>query len=123
MQATSDPMLGWIRTESIDGSSATSTCVSVRQLWDSKASALIDVMAPKTMGIYANLCGHTLAGAHAPSGDAVAIASYLGSGGRPRPRLRVFRRGLRRPERARLGRAQGCGRGRADPYRRGSEPG
>ncbi len=29
---------------------------------------------------FATLCGHTLARAHARSGDAVAIAAYLGSG-------------------------------------------
>lgn len=29
---------------------------------------------------YAVLCGHTLARAHARSGDAVAIAAYLGNG-------------------------------------------
>jgi hypothetical protein len=32
------------------------------------------------MGIYAELCGRTLAKAHARSGDAIAIASYLGTG-------------------------------------------
>ena len=32
------------------------------------------------MTAYAGLCGWTLARAHARSGDAVAIASYLGSG-------------------------------------------
>jgi hypothetical protein len=32
------------------------------------------------MTAYAKLCGWTLAHAHARSGDAVAIASYLGSG-------------------------------------------
>ena len=30
--------------------------------------------------MYAELCGHTLAKAHARSGDAIAIASYLGGG-------------------------------------------
>ena len=30
------------------------------------------------MGVYAELCGWTLAHAHARSGDRVAIASYLG---------------------------------------------
>ena len=29
---------------------------------------------------YAEICGHTLAKAHARSGDAVAIGSYLGGG-------------------------------------------
>ena len=31
------------------------------------------------MTIYAQLCGRTLAKAHARSGDAIAIASYLGA--------------------------------------------
>jgi len=35
---------------------------------------------PMTMTIYARLCGRSLAKAHARSGDAVAIASYLGGG-------------------------------------------
>ena len=30
--------------------------------------------------MYAKLCGHALAKAHARSGDAIAIASYLGAG-------------------------------------------
>ena len=51
----------------------------VRQLWDSKGSALVDVMEPKTMRLYAQICGQTLARAHARSGDAIATASYLGS--------------------------------------------
>jgi uncharacterized protein (DUF2252 family) len=76
MQAASDLMLGRIHTQGID---RVERDFYVRQLWDAKASALVDVMAPKTMALYANLCGHTLARAHARSGDAVAIASYLGS--------------------------------------------
>ncbi len=32
------------------------------------------------MAIYGEICGWTLARAHARSGDAIAIASYLGSG-------------------------------------------
>ena len=32
------------------------------------------------MTLYAQLCGRTLAKAHARSGDAIAIASYLGGG-------------------------------------------
>jgi uncharacterized protein (DUF2252 family) len=76
MQAASDLMLGWIRTEGYDGITRD---FYVRQLWDSKASALVDVMDARTMTLYARLCGQTLARAHARSGDAVAIASYLGS--------------------------------------------
>ena len=37
-------------------------------------------MTPTTMGLYARLCGWTLARAHARSGDRIAIASYLGKG-------------------------------------------
>jgi predicted alpha/beta hydrolase len=35
-------------------------------------------MSPEMLGAYAQLCGWTLARAHARSGDAVAIGSYLG---------------------------------------------
>ncbi len=76
MQAASDQMLGWLRTGGIDG---VERDFFVRQLWDSKGSALVDTMAPKTMRLYAEICGQTLARAHARSGDAVAIATYLGS--------------------------------------------
>jgi hypothetical protein len=51
----------------------------MRQLWDSKGSAIVEAMEPKTMEAYAKLCGMTLARAHARSGDPVAISSYLGS--------------------------------------------
>ena len=50
-----------------------------RQLRDMKGSAEVDVMRPKTMEAYAEICGQTLARAHARSGDAVAISSYLGA--------------------------------------------
>jgi hypothetical protein len=37
-------------------------------------------MRPTDMAAYTRMCGWTLARAHARSGDAVAIAAYLGSG-------------------------------------------
>ena len=37
-------------------------------------------MNPQAMTMYAELCGRALAKAHARSGDAIAIASYLGAG-------------------------------------------
>ena len=37
-------------------------------------------MKPSAMKTYARVCGWTLARAHARSGDAAAIAAYLGSG-------------------------------------------
>ena len=37
-------------------------------------------MVPHAMATYGNLCGWTLARAHARSGDRIAIAAYLGNG-------------------------------------------
>ena len=76
-QAASDIMLGWIRVDGVDGRKRD---FYLRQLWDAKGSAIVEAMNPKVMTIYAQLCGWTLARAHARSGDAVAIASYMGSG-------------------------------------------
>jgi len=36
-------------------------------------------MEPASMALYADICGKSLARAHARSGDAVAIASYMGA--------------------------------------------
>jgi uncharacterized protein (DUF2252 family) len=76
MQAASDIMLGWIRTEGVDG---VTRDFYIRQLWDAKGSAVVETMNPRAMKIYAQLCGWTLAKAHARSGDAVGIATYLGA--------------------------------------------
>jgi uncharacterized protein (DUF2252 family) len=78
MQAASDVFLGWLRTPGIDGETRD---FYVRQLWDWKASADIGTMLPKGIAVYSKMCAWTLARAHARSGDAIAIASYLGSGG------------------------------------------
>jgi uncharacterized protein (DUF2252 family) len=77
MQSASDIMLGWIRVDAPDG---VKRDFYMRQLWDAKGSAIVEAMSPRTMTIYAGMCGWTLARAHARSGDAVAIASYLGGG-------------------------------------------
>jgi uncharacterized protein (DUF2252 family) len=77
MQSASDILLGWVRAEGIDGETRD---FYIRQLWDSKASANVDVMTPSTLEIYAEMCGWTLARAHARSGDSIAIAAYLGKG-------------------------------------------
>ncbi len=76
MQAVSDIFLGWVRVKGIDGQRRD---FYVRQLRDWKGSAEIATMTPSTMSIYGELCGWTLARAHARSGDRVAIAAYLGS--------------------------------------------
>ncbi|HEX8861712.1 MAG TPA: DUF2252 domain-containing protein [Actinomycetes bacterium] len=77
MQTASDILLGWYRTEGVDGKQRD---FYVRQLWDWKLSADVEHMAPPTMRIYGEACGWTLARAHARSGDRIAIAAYLGSG-------------------------------------------
>jgi uncharacterized protein (DUF2252 family) len=78
MQATSDIFLGWLRLEAgLDGKPRD---FYVRQLKDWKGSAVIEEMVPKGMTLYGQLCGWTLARAHARSGDRIAIASYLGTG-------------------------------------------
>jgi uncharacterized protein (DUF2252 family) len=77
MQASSDIMLGWLRTTGLDGETRD---FYVRQLWDWKSSADVGVMEPPGMSIYGRMCGWTLARAHARSGDCIAIASYLGRG-------------------------------------------
>jgi uncharacterized protein (DUF2252 family) len=78
MQAASDVMLGWDRVTGIDGQERD---FYIRQLWDAKGSADVDVMDQKGMQIYAEICGWTLARAHSRSGDPIAIASYLGQSG------------------------------------------
>jgi uncharacterized protein (DUF2252 family) len=77
MQAASDIFLGWQRTEAgLDGQQRD---FYVRQLRDWKFSAPIETMVPHGMRLYGQLCGWTLARAHARSGDRIAIAAYLGS--------------------------------------------
>ncbi len=76
MQSASDIMLGWISVDGVDG---VKRDYYIRQLWDAKGSALVDLMEPDLLALYGQICGETLARAHARSGDAVAIASYLGS--------------------------------------------
>ena len=77
MQASSDIFLGWQRAEAgLDGQQRD---FYVRQLRDWKFSMPIETMVPRGMRIYGELCGWTLARAHARSGDRIAIAAYLGS--------------------------------------------
>ena len=77
MQATSDIMLGWVRAEGVDGAQRD---FYVRQLWDWKASAQVEAMDGRGLTAYAEICGMTLAHAHARGGDRIAIAAYLGKG-------------------------------------------
>jgi len=78
MQATSDIFLGWLRQNNgLDGKPHD---YYGRQLKDWKGSAEVEQMVPKGMMLYGDLCGRTLARAHARSGDRIGIAAYLGSG-------------------------------------------
>jgi uncharacterized protein (DUF2252 family) len=72
MQAASDMFLGW--TKGVDAD----RYLYWRQLRDMKGSAAVESMVPAGLMYYAGICGHTLARAHARSGDPVAIGAYLG---------------------------------------------
>ena len=72
MQAASDIYLGWSKGVQAD------RYYYWRQLRDMKASAIVETMQGFALSFYAELCGWTLARAHARSGDAPAIAAYLG---------------------------------------------
>jgi uncharacterized protein (DUF2252 family) len=78
MQAASDIFLGWLPAVGIDG---VTRDFYVRQLWDGKLSVEIETMGHPLLRAYGALCGWTLARAHARTGDRIAIASYLGTGG------------------------------------------
>ena len=80
MQAASDIMLGWVHADR--GLDYQQRDFYVRQLWDWKFSVRLDPSSAALMSPYAEMCGWTLARAHARSGDRVAIASYLGRGDR-----------------------------------------
>ena len=75
MQAASDSLLGWVT-----GHGPRKLDYYVRQLRDMKGSVDIESMDPERMRRYAELCGATLARAHARAGDAAAISGYVGTG-------------------------------------------
>jgi uncharacterized protein (DUF2252 family) len=72
MQATSDIFLGWTRGPG-------GRDFYIRQLWDMKGSVDTATLQPPGLGFYGGICGWALARAHARTGDAVAIAAYLGT--------------------------------------------
>ena len=73
MQAASDMFLGWT-------TGATGKFYYWRQFKDMKGSVEVDGSPIVRMQRYAQVCGWTLARAHARSGDSQAIAGYLGKG-------------------------------------------
>jgi uncharacterized protein (DUF2252 family) len=88
IQAASDVFLGWARIA--DDRDATVRDYYVRQLWDAKISAPIDTMNAAQLAAYSEVCGWTLARAHARSGDRVAISAYLGTSDRFDRALETF---------------------------------
>ena len=72
MQAASDIFLGW--TKGVEAN----RFLYWRQLRDMKGSADIEAMTPDGLVFYAQICGETLARAHARSGDPIALHAYLG---------------------------------------------
>jgi len=77
MQSSSDIFLGWQRTPA--GLDGVARDFYIRQLRDWKFSVDIQTLLPAGMRLYGELCGWTLARAHARSGDRIAIAAYLGN--------------------------------------------
>ena len=75
MQAATDIFLGWWRTRGLDGQHRD---YYTRQLHDWKGSAQVETFRVPGATLYAELCGATLARAHARWGDRIAITSYLG---------------------------------------------
>jgi uncharacterized protein (DUF2252 family) len=73
MQAASDIFLGW--TVGLDPNRH----FYWRQLRDMKGSAEVESMIPTGLRVYGDICGWTLARAHARSGDPIAISAYLGA--------------------------------------------
>lgn len=72
MQLQSDPMLGWTRLGGRD--------YLVRQLNDHKASVDTTLLTAAQLAEYATVSGELLARGHGRSGNAAAIAGYIGSG-------------------------------------------
>jgi hypothetical protein len=73
MQSASDMMLGWTT-----GTGKYKRHFYIRQLRDMKFSVDISIMKPQQLAGYGEICGWTLARAHARSGDAPMIYGYIG---------------------------------------------
>jgi len=71
MQSASDIFLGWTKGK-------LGRHFYVRQLRDMKIAPLVDLFSPGMMAQYAEICGWTLARAHARPGASAQISGYLG---------------------------------------------
>ena len=77
MQAASDIFLGWERVDRLStAGTTTTTCASCGT---GRRRPTSTRWRPTGSTIYGQICGWTLARAHARTGDRVAIAAYLGS--------------------------------------------
>ena len=74
IQAASDIFLGWTHHP------VTDVDYYVRQLWDMKGKLDTQLMNERSLRLFAELSGWTLARAHARSGEPAEIHGYLGSG-------------------------------------------
>ena len=75
MQSASDGFLGWT-TEATTGRQ-----LYVRHLKNKRLGEIAPLIQDHALGAYAKLCGATLARSHARSGDAAALAGYMGDSG------------------------------------------
>ncbi len=78
MQAGPDVFLGSMQVQLVNDGGTRD--FYARQLKDWKGSFDPDNASPTGLPVYGQICGWTLARAHARSGDRVAIAAYLGGG-------------------------------------------
>jgi len=72
MQALSDLFLGWTEDPK------TNRQFYVRRLKNRRLGSIGEVIEAKALEVYANLCGRTLARAHARTGDPAVLAGYVG---------------------------------------------
>ena len=105
MQAATDIFLGWQQIRGLDG---VIRDYYVRQFHDWKGGADVDRLLVPGATVYAQICGATLARAHA-LGRPDRHRLVRGQGGCLRQRDRGLLRRVRRPERAGLRRVQGGG--------------
>ena len=73
MQSASDMLLGWTT-----GTGKGRRQFYIRQLRDMKYSFEVEMITPVQLSRFAEVCGWTLARAHARSGDAAMITGYIG---------------------------------------------
>ena len=73
MQSASDMLLGWTT-----GTGKDHRQFYIRQLRDMKYSFDVEMITPVMLSRFAEVCGWTLARAHARSGDAATITGYIG---------------------------------------------